>query len=427
MLKRYRMLLKRLVAICLVFGLLNVMPVYATESSGSSLNETDIESSIEKDFPLLLWSLQQAPSVYGLSQEDLSGVKLLSPVRFVTGETSEDDLVNQKGLYALYFPMMNSNGEIVAIYTIIKTDNYVNATMGVDFAPLLEQLRNEGISDVVLAQDENGIFALTENGRSVYLDGNEITRNSVALNLEYDSTNYPYVSLNLETINENYSDKAEQAVNNFYPEAVESNSLVEKGKNNTSGIEETSAAEENNLQAVARASGSAYLSNYPIVGQKIGDTQYGLCWAATVASMCRFEKPSLYGSLTAQNVADYMEIGYNDGGTNEEARDALSHYLGSPYSPTITGVLSDNDIKIVIDNIDPTYMQNKRKTGFWPWNYDYHAVALTGYSFTTEGNTIQIMDPAYETLKTATQSGSTWSFSFGETTFSWTKTVRLLY
>lgn len=216
-LKRYRMLLKRLVAICLVFGLLNVMPAYATESSGSSLNETDIESSIEKDFPLLLWSLQQAPSVYGLSQADLSGVKLLSPVRFVTGETSEDDLVNQKGLHALYFPMMNSNGEIVAIYTIIKTDNYVNATMGVDFAPLLEQLRNEGISDVVLAQDENGIFALTENGRSVYLDGNEITRNSAALSFEYDSTNYPYVSLNLEAINENYSDKAEQAVNNFYP------------------------------------------------------------------------------------------------------------------------------------------------------------------------------------------------------------------
>lgn len=202
---------------------------------------------------------------------------------------------------------------------------------------------------------------------------------------------------------------------------------MEKEKNNTSNIEETSAAEENNLQSVARASGTAYLSNYPIVNQKIGNTQYGLCWAATVASMCRFEKPSSYGSLTAQNVADYMGIGYDDGGTNDEARDALSHYLGSPYSPKITGVLSDDDIKTVIDNIDPAYMQNKRKTGFWPWNYDYHAVALTGYSFTTNGSTIQIMDPAYEMFKTATKSGSTWSFSFGETTFSWTKTVRLLY
>lgn len=169
------------------------------------------------------------------------------------------------------------------------------------------------------------------------------------------------------------------------------------------------------------------MSNYPIVDQKIDGVQYGLCWAATVASMCRFEKPSSCGSLTAKNVADYMQIGYNDGGTNSNAKKALKHYLGSPYSPTITGILSNDAIKTVINNVDPAYTQNKRKTGFWPWNYDYHAVALTGYSFTSNSSTIQIMDPAYEQFKTATKNNGTWSFAFGDTTFSWTKTVRLLY
>lgn len=101
--------------------------------------------------------------------------------------------------------------------------------------------------------------------------------------------------------------------------------------------------------------------------------------------------------------------------------------LGAPYAPTTTGLLSDDAIKTVIDNVDPAYTRNKRKSGFWPWSFDYHAVALTGYSFTSGGSTIQVMDPAYLTLKTATKSGTAWSFAFGDTTFSWIDTVRLLY
>lgn len=428
MLKRCGTLLRKLLVLCLTFSLLNTMLIYAAGANDAPLSKTDIESSIKKDFPLLLWNLKENPSVYGLSQEDLLGVKLLSPVRFVTNETSENELASEGELYALHFPMINTKGKIFAIYTIIKTDNHVNATMGVDFAVLLERLKNEGVKNTVLVQNENGIIALTENGRTVSLNGNESSIDQATLSLKENFANYPYVSLNLEVINEEYSDKAEIAVNKFSLKKVETNFIEGNRKNNEADITETSAAtEENSTRSIVKASGSATLANYPIVDQKIGNTQYGLCWAATVASMCRFEKPLSYASLTAQNVADYMGVGYNDGGTNNEAKEALSHYLGAPYSPTITGVLSDGDIKTVIDNVDPAYTQNKRKTGFWPWSFDYHAVALIGYSFTSSGSTIQIMDPAYETIKTATKSGSTWSFSFGDTTFSWTKTIRLLY
>lgn len=200
---------------------------------------------------------------------------------------------------------------------------------------------------------------------------------------------------------------------------------MEKNKEIFADVKETTEADENNMAAVTRASGSSYLSSYPIVDQNVDGVQRGLCWAATVASMCRFEKPSTYGSLTAKQVADHMNIGYDKGGTN--AKSALSYYLGSPYVPTTTSVLSDDAIKTVIDNVDPAYMRNKRKTGFWPWSSDYHAVALTGYSFTSSGSTIQIMDPAYEQFKTATKSGSSWSFAFGDTSFTWQDTVRLLY
>jgi hypothetical protein len=425
--KDYKKLFGSIITAFTLFSLLAVTPLYAAEARNSSLNDSDIESSIEKDYPLLLWNLKETPQVYGVSAKDLTRVKLLSPVRIVTKDISNTDLTNKEALYVLHFPMVNNSGRIFAIYTIIKTDNNVNATMGVDFAPLLEKVKNDGTANVVLIQDENGIFALSEAGKTLPLNSNTHSAKSDILSSVTQMSDCPYVFLSLDETNNTYSIMADQAIEDFSTEEIESDTIVGKNKETFVGAEETTVVDENNTAAIARASGSLYLSNYPIVDQKVNGTQRGLCWAATVASMCRFEKPSSYGTLTAKQVADYMGIGYDSGGTNANAKKALSHYLSSPYSPTTTSVLSDDAIKTVINNADPAYMRNKRKTGFWPWSFDYHAVALTGYSFTSRGSTIQIMDPAYEQFKTATKSGSNWSFAFGDTTFTWQDTVRLLY
>lgn len=83
-----------------------------------------------------------------------------------------------------------------------------------------------------------------------------------------------------------------------------------------------------------------------------------------------------------------MGIGYDDGGTNNEAKSALEHYLGSPYVPTIKNVLSQADIITVINNIDPAYLQCRRPNGFL--RYEYHAVALTGYLFSDTQTAVQL-------------------------------------
>lgn len=207
---------------------------------------------------------------------------------------------------------------------------------------------------------------------------------------------------------------------------VESNFISSIKNESNDVLSETTIADENNIQST-RSSVSNSLHNYPIVDQNVDGTQRGLCWAATVASMCKYEKPSTYGTLTAKEIADYMNVGYDEGGTDTDAKYALKDYLGSPYVPTITGVLSDDAIKTVIDNNDPAYMANQRKTGYWPWNTAGHAVALIGYSFTSTGDTIVIMDPAYEKIKAATRVRGVWSFSFGDTSFSWKSTVKLSY
>lgn len=66
----------------------------------------------------------------------------------------------------------------------------------------------------------------------------------------------------------------------------------------------------------------------------VSQGNYGLCWAATVATIVNYKTGS---SLTAKNVADEMGIGYNEGATTAEEIDALSSY-GLSYKSTTTKI-----------------------------------------------------------------------------------------
>ena len=173
--------------------------------------------------------------------------------------------------------------------------------------------------------------------------------------------------------------------------------------------------------------GSNTLIDYPIVGQHINGVQRGVCWAAAVASMIRFEKPDIFFNLTAQNVADHMGIGYDDGATVYESRRALDDYLGSPYDPTVRILpLTTEQIKMAIDNVDPAYMSCSASTGFL--QSVGHAAVMVGYNFTDTSTSIIIMDPGYEIFKPCNLgTNGKWTFAFGNLTFTWKQTVRLLY
>lgn len=56
-----------------------------------------------------------------------------------------------------------------------------------------------------------------------------------------------------------------------------------------------------------------------------------------------------------------MGVDYDSGGSNANAKKALSHYLGSPYAPTTTSVLSDDAIKTVINNIEHICVTKEKK------------------------------------------------------------------
>jgi hypothetical protein len=164
---------------------------------------------------------------------------------------------------------------------------------------------------------------------------------------------------------------------------------------------------------------SKYLSNYPIVAQG----NLPICWAATIASMVRFEKPSLFGSdLTGKSVCDAISHAYV-GGTWEDVMKGMKFYLKSPYLPTLlNSALSYSSVITVINNNDPALMGNIEVGG-----PNVHHTALCGYIMGKSSFTIRLMDPAYACFKLSTQTASGFTFTFGNLTFKWDKTVRLYY
>lgn len=430
--------LRRILSVVLIISLSLItfsttcnLPIFASETQVESLTNIEISNAIIRDYPALISSLKSSPDAYGYTSSDLEGISFLNPVRFITPEYSIEDLQQCKKLYTLHIPLMNEKKEVIAIFTIIKTDNGINSTIGKDFAPMLNKAKADGIINVALFQNSNGLFVSASDGR--YILNMKLAKVSEFADFQVIKNNtlsVPYLITNLSEVNQALTIEANNAINDEPGDRciLTPDQTVENVTNKVTSTTEVQNTPNINMENVAVSyPTSYYLSNYPIVDQDVGGVQRGLCWAATVASMCRFEKPSTCGSLTAQNVADYCGIGYDAGGTNSDAIYALNHYLGSPYVPTDTGVLSTSSIQTVINNIDPAYMQCSRQSGFWPWQFSYHAVALTGYNYTS-GYVIRLMDPAYECFKASTRaSNGSWSFAFGDTSFTWYRTVRLLY
>lgn len=390
-------LFKRIGAIALALALtlsLSVTAFAADNISTGNMND-NTASKISENFGGLMDDVVSCSERYGIANFDFSSFELLQPINIV--DVSDNSNTDAS---IVHLPITDDAGNIVLIFDIITTNNGVTCTLGTDFAPLLNAVKASGSDTVLLLQDGYSLYAVSDNG--VYVQNGQTISLADSQN---ELSQLPAVldsNANLYELNN---------VNNDYTQLATASLAL---------------ARENNIVAPAdtAVTGSRSLSNYPIVDQCVDGEQYGLCWAATVASIVRFEKPSTYGSLTAQNVADYMKIGYDDGGTNSESKEALEHYLGSSYSPTIkNSVLSTAEIKSTIDGTDPAYLQCRRPNGFL--SYKYHAVALCGYNFTSSSTKIEIMDPAYECFKDCTYSGGDWTFAFGTYTYTWIKTIRI--
>lgn len=182
---------------------------------------------------------------------------------------------------------------------------------------------------------------------------------------------------------------------------------------------------EPSVQSVISTSTGAYLSNFPYFYQ--GDDP--ICWACSIASMVKYELPSSWSSITPSNVvsrASLLAYG-NSPGTWNNIMATFGFYFGSPYVPTLLNTyMTKYQIMTTINNNDPALIAAVCGSAA-------HHVVLKGYnqsgtyfSVRFVNSAISLADGGSDCWSNYSVNGP-WSFNSGGYSYTWDKTVRLLY
>lgn len=150
-----------------------------------------------------------------------------------------------------------------------------------------------------------------------------------------------------------------------------------------------------------------------------GQGNYGLCWAATVATICNYRKGT---NLSASTIADGMNIGYDDGANIYEAQQALKNngvQYNSVYGNSNTK-MPWSVLKANIDNKYPIYVSAKATNSG-------HAVTAYGYTIAAGMKYIVLWNSGINGGKGSPITVSFYedgtSFSYNNTTYTWTYSV----
>jgi hypothetical protein len=150
-----------------------------------------------------------------------------------------------------------------------------------------------------------------------------------------------------------------------------------------------------------------------------GQGAFGRCWAASMATILNY----LNGTdITAANVCDAMNIGYNTGASIDVAMNAMALYSSSPYIYLLYDQTSFFEVEVNLDIKKPMYLStvdtNDSSKG--------HAVALTGY-VSDLWNSIVLWNPGLNNGLGGAQivdyviSGTT--FAYNNTVYRWRYTL----
>jgi hypothetical protein len=363
-----------------------------TDLSIDELTQNDIDKSFDTIVVDSVQYIINVPEDFGFTISQINDAYFGQPFRFAH---LNEDCSTYYNKNIIYFPVY-SGENLIAIMSLIKYQGEVFCSIGKDFSDkLMKILSSSANNRVALIAIGNNLYAIDEDSNTYSL-----------LNINYftqlDNTAISETELML---------KYEDVISTQNIISEESKSVVKTFKDlQTSGMVVPQRSEVN-------------LPDYPIVDQKVNGVQMGICWAATIASMARYEFPDTYGSLTAKQVCDAEGHDYC-GATWTTIMSCFSRYFTSPYIPTkIDDALTNAQVQTVINNNDPAYMSSLEVGG-----EGCHATALCGYNSGLFSFTIRIMDPAYECFKTGTYSIFTgYTYAFGDATYRWDKTVRLLY
>lgn len=311
---------------------------------------------------------------YQVTSNDLDTADLGTPfIIYELGRTTQDEIY--------YYPVLNSDGEIILLLSVMGTTAGWNLSLSEEWVDGLQQI------DEITPE-----YIFYKSGDNLYAENKE---KGVSIAGGIDS--------NINTFkNKSYSEKMRaisNACNNFE-------------KTNTSDI----FSSRSNIKATYTPAFSTSTSSSKICAlyNKKGQGNYGLCWAATVATICNYRNGT---NITAKNVADTMHIGYNEGAYPYEGQQALKNY-GLSYNNFLNGStkLSWSTLKTNINNKYPIYVHASASNSA-------HVVTAYGYSTTAGTNYVIFWNSGTENSMTVTFKANGTTFSYNNKTYTWSASV----
>lgn len=155
-----------------------------------------------------------------------------------------------------------------------------------------------------------------------------------------------------------------------------------------------------------------------VLYNKKGQGNYGLCWAASVATICNYLNGS---NITAKNVADKMNIGYNEGAGLYDAQMAMNAYgvIYNNFNYSTAYRMSWSALKTNISDKYPVYVSAKSSDSG-------HAVVAYGFTVAAGTPYVAMWNPGINGGKgdsISAEFSERTAFVYSNKTYVWTYSV----
>lgn len=399
--------LRSLVALAITsLMLVNSVPVLGGSSVSSSSQDEDkdvvsvedINTALQTGIPRAFEILHLEAKEFGITVDE--ELRLGEPIQIPHVVNHRVEAVNE----IVQFPIL-AKDKVVAFTTVCRVDGQLlfgdlNRSFVEEINALIKMDPQESYE--LYVTDENQVLAYTSNDAPLLLQGGKISSSSMMMqastngyefNRSYTSLYTNRVSADMlkgktiseQTLQDYFStDGLKEYISTETNGEPYSEALSRPGHDLFDAL--TQAETFNDMQAILAVSIPSggvgdYLDGYRTVAQG----SYDICWAATVASMVRWHKPTVYPNLSATQVCTKIGHKYTSGSVNDTLS-ALSSYL--PISTYSYKYLGDSMTRVQIRE----HINNEKPAAMFAWPADVqpgstigHATALNGYLTWSDG------------------------------------------
>lgn len=350
----------------------------------------EVPAEIEEYFgmmaPYIIYDVINNSSMYGVEIENIENICIGNAfIIYCLNSTNTSEVT-------YYFPVLY-NEDIIIFINVVKSNDELSIGASREFVDKINQLGRN--SEYVFCSIQDNVYAINASNQMILLQG--IEENMVS---DEDSINYE----------EFICDKKQVKITKE-KDSVEF--VIEKV------FEMISQEQESNRLRLGFSENTYYVKKLDmtnrLVNQKDSNgVQRRMCWAASVATIVRYRNNNT--TLTATNVCDAMNIGYDEGGSVSDAAEALNNYNVKYYIQNYQS--SWDQVVDSINNQYPIHMSCATSDGSYR-----HAVTLMGYSSYGGVSLIYLWNPGSETIQSVSYSTNGSKFPYDGKTYIWERSA----